>query len=82
MDYDRNIYEGWTPRAFIERLLPQFDYVMQAWNPPMKTRDDVKRWTASSQPYYKKPVPEVVSFFTNRMKEQHGDRIKWLKKAG
>lgn len=75
---NREIWEGWTPQAFIDELEPQFDLVMSAWNPPLKTRDDVKRWTADNQPYYKKVVPEVVSYFWSRLKRLHGERIRLI----
>lgn len=63
---DRVIWEGWTPRDFIEELEPQLDIIMSAWNKPIKTREEMRAWVASNQPYYKKPVPEVVSHFCRK----------------
>lgn len=61
-DLDRDIYEGWTPRDFINELEPQFKYAVDRFN----SKDDVKEWCMSNQPYYKKYVPEVVSYFVKK----------------
>ena len=61
-DLDRDIYEGWTPRDFINELEPQFRYAVDRFN----SKDDVKEWCMSNQPYYKKYVPEVVSYFVKK----------------
>lgn len=61
-DLDRDIYEGWTPRDFINELEPQFGYAVNRFN----SKDDVKEWCMSNQPYYKKYIPEVVSYFVKK----------------
>ena len=68
MDYDREIWEGWTPRLFINDLEPMFDMIMagDSWQKPFTTREEIKAWCMSNQPYYKKYVPEVVDYFVNK----------------
>ncbi len=65
---DRDIYEGWTPRDFIEELEPTLDMIQrgESWQKPLTTRAQVEKWTAENQPYYKKPVEEVVDYFCRR----------------
>lgn len=65
---DRHIWEGWTVRDFIEALQPQLDMIMggRSWRKPLRTRSELEAWCADNQPYYKEPVPEVVSYFADR----------------
>lgn len=67
-DLDREIWEGWTPRDFIEELEPLVDMIMsgQSWQQPFRSRGEVQSWTADNQPYYKQPVPEVVDYFCDK----------------
>jgi len=48
MNNDRHIWEGWTVNDFINELEITFPYQT------FKTKDDVKQWCKSEQPYYKK----------------------------
>lgn len=68
LDLDRHVWEGWTPRAFIEELIPEMDMIMngESFRKPFQTKVDIAKYTAENQPYYKKQVPEVVSFFCSR----------------
>ncbi|MEX0597118.1 MAG: hypothetical protein WD512_11515 [Candidatus Paceibacterota bacterium] len=65
---DRNVYEGWTPRAFIEELEPTLTMVQggQSWQKPLQTKEELKAWCKDNQPYYKKHVPEVVNHFAKQ----------------
>lgn len=70
---DRNIWEGWTPRDFIRELEPQLDYIMGVNSqyieePRYKTKDEIKKWCIDNQPYYKKYIPEVVTYFWAKYK--------------
>lgn len=64
----RHVWEGWTVGDFIGELLPQADMIMagQSWRKPFHTRAELEKWCCDNQPYYKKPVPEVVDYFTSR----------------
>ena len=68
MDYSRHVWEGWTAQAFIDELAPLLDMIMagRSWRKPLKTRAELEVWCAANQPYYKKTIPEVVSFFADR----------------
>jgi len=37
-----------------------------SWQKPLQSRAELEKWTANNQPYYKKPIPEVVQFFADR----------------
>lgn len=65
---NREVWEGWTVRDFIEALEPQADMIMsgRSWHKPFRTREELKAWCGDNQPYYKKPVPEVVAFFAKK----------------
>ena len=60
MSNDRHIWEGWTVSDFIKELEITFPYQN------FKTKDDVKQWCKSEQPYYKKHIPEVAKHFIKK----------------
>lgn len=68
MNLDRYIWEGWTVQNFIDALEPQADMIMsgRSWRKPLKSKDELKRWCMDNQPYYKKYIPEVVSYFAHK----------------
>ena len=68
MDYLKHIWEGWTVQDFIDALVPQADMIMagQSWRKPFRSLAELEVWCADNQPYYKNPIPEVVSFFAER----------------
>ena len=53
INMNRYVWEGWTVGAFIRELAPQVEMIMsgQSWREPY------------NQPYYKKRIPEVNSYF-------------------
>ena len=65
---NKEIYEGWTVGDFIENLQPQADMIMNgnSWKQPFKTKAELRKWVGENQPYYKKPVPDVVNYFAER----------------
>lgn len=68
MNLDRNVYEGWTPRDFIEAIQNDIHREMElskagVRHEEIKTRTQMGKLTAFYQPYYGKKVPEVVSYF-------------------
>lgn len=64
-DLDRNVWEGWTPRAFIEALEPSIAMIMtgRSWKKPFTSKAELAEYCCDNQPYYKKKVPEVVDYF-------------------
>jgi hypothetical protein len=62
---DKHICEGWTVGDFVKELAPLFQMIMngQSWVEPFKNRKELERWCADNQPYYKKPIREVVDHF-------------------
>lgn len=68
INMNREIHEGWTVGHFIEELEPSLDMIMmgQSWQKPLKTKKELSAWCRDNQPYYKKTIPEVVTYFANR----------------
>ena len=62
------IWEGWTVGDFVEDLKPELDMIMSgnAITRPFKTKKELEKWCSDNQPYYKKKIPEVVSYFCDR----------------
>lgn len=67
IDFSKHIWEGWTVEDFIDALAPQVSVIMngQSWRRHFKTKVELGAWCADNQPYYKKPVPEVVDYFAS-----------------
>lgn len=65
---EKIIYEGWTVADFVEELEPSVKMIMagQSWRDPFKTKEELKIWVGENQPYYKKPVKEVVDYFASK----------------
>ena len=65
MNMNREVYEGWKVKDFIEELSPIFNMIMEgrAMQSPFKTKAEIKAFCKDNQPYYKKNIPEVVSHF-------------------
>lgn len=60
MDNTKHIWEGWTVQDFIDALEVTFSYQK------FKTKEDVKNWCKSEQPYYKKHIPGVANHFIKK----------------
>lgn len=60
MNTNRHIWEGWTAQDFINELELTFPYQK------FSTKEDIKNWCKSEQPYYKKHIPEVASYFIKK----------------
>lgn len=60
MANDRHIWEGWTVQDFINELEITFPYQK------FTTKEEVKNWCKSEQPYYKKHIPEVANHFIKK----------------
>lgn len=68
INFDKEIWEGWTVRDFIEELEPQLDLIQsgRSFIEPVKTKEELKKWCKDNQPYYKKYVPDVVAYFAQK----------------
>jgi len=69
MGNTKHVWEGWTVQDFIDDLEPTFNMIIdnQSHIKPFKTKEEVKRWCMDNQPYYKKHIPEVVSYFNKKL---------------
>jgi hypothetical protein len=69
MNYEKHIWEGWRIIDFLEALEPSFVAIQsgKSWQKPLKTPEEVKKWCMDNQPYYKKHIPEVVKYFSNKL---------------
>ena len=70
MDTSKHIWEGWTVQSFIDELEPTLDMIQnnQSWQRPVNDIKELKTWCMDNQPYYKKYIPEVVKYFSNKYK--------------
>lgn len=70
INFEKHIWEGWTVKDFIEDLEPTLDRIMQnnSWIKPIKNKTELKNWCIENQPYYKKYIPEVTKYFSNKYK--------------
>jgi hypothetical protein len=77
MDLNKHIWEGWTVQDFIDDLEPQFNRIMEnshAFQTSPMTKEEIKKWCMTEQPYYKKYIPEVVNYFIQKQKQTHEHR--------
>ena len=58
---DKHIYEGWYISHFIKEIEPIFNIVGN-----FESKQQLKEWLKSEQPYYKKHIPEVYKYFLNK----------------
>ena len=66
INMNKHIWEGWTVGSFIKELEIPFQY-----HSKFKSRDEVKKWAMSEQPYYKKYIPEVVDYFWEKNENKY-----------
>ena len=64
MNREKHIWEGWTVGDFIDDL--ELTYKYQTFH----SKDDIKKWRKSDQPYYKRHIPEVANYFINKWKNE------------
>lgn len=65
---NRNVWEGWTPKDFIDELAGEIDIIMtgNSWIKPFKTKKELTDYIKDNQPYYKKSIPEVNTYFAKK----------------
>ena len=68
INYNKEIFEGWTVQDFIDALEPEIDAIMtnKSWVKPFKNKAQLKCYCIDNQPYCKKEIPEVIEHFANR----------------
>lgn len=68
MNTNKEIWEGWTVQNFIDELEPLVEMIMngESWKKPFKDKSELKIWLKENQPYYKKNIPEVLTYFSNK----------------
>lgn len=64
----REVWEGWTVQNFINELSYEIDMIMsgESFIPPFKTKTELAKYTKENQPYYKKTIPEVNTYFAKK----------------
>ena len=64
----RVIWEGWTVQNFIDELSIQIDMIMrgESFIAPFKTKKELAEFTKDNQPYCKRTIPEVNSYFAKK----------------
>ena len=64
----REVWEGWTVQDFIDELSPQVDMIMrgESWVKPFETKAELVKYLKDNQPYYKKSIPGVNSYFSKK----------------
>lgn len=68
INLDKEIWEGWRVKDFIENLEMPLQMIMggQSWMKPITNKADLKRWCMENQPYYKRYIPDVVNYFAKK----------------
>ena len=61
----KHVWEGWTVEDFINELEIPIEMIMSgnSWQHPFQSKIELKKWCTNNQPYYKKPIPDVVNYF-------------------
>ena len=64
----REVWEGWTVQDFIDEMSPQVDMIMrgESWIKPFETKAELVKYLKDNQPYYKKSIPGVNSYFAKK----------------
>lgn len=67
-DFNRIVWEGWTPKDFINELSDMIDMIMtgDSFIEPFKTKSEMVEFIKENQPYYKKSIPEVNEYFASK----------------
>lgn len=70
MNFNKHIWEGWTVQDFIDELEPILEMIQSSRShiKEFTKKSELKEWCKDNQPYYKKHIPEVVNYFSNKYK--------------
>lgn len=68
MDLNKHIWEGWTVQDFIDELEPTVKLIMsgKSHQAPFNSQQELVIWLRDNQPYYKKDIREVITYFTQK----------------
>lgn len=68
IDYNKEVWEGWTVMDFIRELDPSVRMIMrgEAITKPFSSKRELTEWLKDNQPYYKKVIPEVRDHFAKQ----------------
>ena len=68
VNLQRIVWEGWTVQNFIDELSVQIDMIMrgESFIAPFKTKKELADFTKDNQPYYKRTIPEVNTYFAKK----------------
>lgn len=68
INLNKHIWEGWTVQDFINELedLVQRAISGQSHFKTITTKQELKEFCMDNQPYYKKHIPEVIEYFSNK----------------
>ena len=68
INMDREVWEGWTVRDFIDYMEPLMDEIMlgRSLHKPFVTKTQMAMFVTSNQSGYKKKIPEVIEYFAER----------------
>lgn len=64
----KHVWEGWTVQDFIDELSMEIDMIMrgESWHKPFESKAELAQYTKENQPYYKKTIPGVNSYFAKK----------------
>lgn len=68
ISFNKVVWEGWTVGDFINELEPQIDMIMrgESWRKPFESKAELAKFTKDNQPYYKKTIPQVNTYFAKK----------------
>lgn len=68
VNFDKHIWEGWTVRHFIEEFEPIVATIMSnnVIVKPFSNSKELAKLCVDNQPYYKKVIPDVVNYFSDK----------------
>lgn len=68
LDLNKEIWEGWSVQDFINSLETEIAMIMSGedYRRPFKSRGELQAYIIYNQPYYKKPIPEVIDYFAGK----------------
>lgn len=61
INFDKHIWEGWCVSDFITELEPSVRELSS--NGFFKSKEQMKKWVISNQPFYKRYIPDVFNYF-------------------
>ena len=68
IDLQKYVWEGWAVGDFIDSLSPKVERIMtgRSWRKPFTSKQELAARCRDNQPYYKKHIPGVVSYFARK----------------